>query len=190
MKGAETSEPLGMLRKLPRLVEYDDRWPQLFLDLRDRLYEALQDRILSVHHVGSTAVPGLLAKPVLDVLIGIADFDAALECVPSLADLGFEFRPHDAIPDRHFFRAERDGLRTHHLSLAETTSAHYINALVFRDALRESPELGREYEALKMKLLQDELRTGTFPPDGKDEFVMKVVASRGGQRLPKAGLLR
>ena len=97
MKGAETSEPLGMLRKLPRLVEYDDRWPQLFLDLRDRLCEALQDRILSVHHVGSTAMPGLLAKPVLDVLIGIADFDAALECVPSLADLGFEFRPHDAI---------------------------------------------------------------------------------------------
>ena len=174
------SEPLGMLKMQPRLVAYDDRWPQLFLDLRDRLYEALQDRILSVHHVGSTAVPGLLAKPILDVLIGVADFDAALECVPPLAELGFEFRPHDAIPDRHFFRVERDAMRTHHLSLAEPTSAHYINTLVFRDALRESPELAREYEALKMRLVQDELRTGTFPPDGKNEFVMRVVASRGG----------
>lgn len=180
MRRAETSEPLGMLRERPRLVEYDDRWPQIFLDLRDRLYEALQDRILSVHHVGSTAVPGLLAKPILDVLIGIADFDAALECVPPLADLGFEYRPHDAIPDRHFFRAETDGLRTHHLSLAETASLHYTNALVFRDALRESPELAREYEALKMKLLKDELRSGNFPPDGKSEFVMRVVASHGG----------
>lgn len=174
------SEPLGMLKMQPRLMEYDDRWPLLFLDLRGRLYEALQDRILSVHHVGSTAVPGLLAKPILDVLIGVADLDAALECVSPLADLGFEFRPHDAIPDRHFFRVEREGLRTHHLSLAEPTSAHYINAIVFRDALRESPELAREYEALKLKLLQDELRTGTFPPDGKNGFVMQVVASRGG----------
>ena len=68
MRRAETSEPLGMPRERPYNVEYDNRWPQLFLDLRDRLYEALQDRILSVHHVGSTAVPGLLAKPVLDVL--------------------------------------------------------------------------------------------------------------------------
>jgi GrpB-like predicted nucleotidyltransferase (UPF0157 family) len=68
MRGAETSEPLGMPRERPRLVECDDRWPQLFPDLRDRLYEALQDRILSVHHVRSTAVPGLLAKPILDVL--------------------------------------------------------------------------------------------------------------------------
>ena len=179
-------EPLGMVKGQPELVGYDDRWPKQFLELRASLYEALQDRILSVHHVGSTAVPGLAAKPILDVLIGVAEFDAALEFVPLLENLGVEFRPNDDIPDRHFFRVQRDGLRTHNLSLAVPTSRHFVNSLVFRDALRESPELAREYEALKVDLLQ-QYYDGRHVTDGKTEFVRGVLASHGGVSEEETG---
>ena len=124
-------EPLGMIVERPELVPYDERWPAVFDRLRRSLADRLGDRILSVHHVGSTSVPGLSAKPILDVLIGVESLAASLECVPVLAELGFEYGPEDDIPDRHYFRGRRGGLRTHHLSLAEETSSHFVNSLVF-----------------------------------------------------------
>ncbi len=140
-----TSESLGMVEGQLRLVEYDDRWPGVFEELRGCLVRRLKHRVESVHHVGSTSVPGLAAKPILDVLVAVPDFEASLECVPLLAKLGFEYGPEDDVVDRHYFRGRRDGLRTHHLSLAEPTSRYFIDTLAFRDALRASPRLAAEY---------------------------------------------
>ncbi|WP_405283860.1 GrpB family protein [Gaopeijia maritima] len=172
-------EPLGMIADQPQLVPHDDRWAELFDRLRVSLTRRLGDRILSVHHVGSTSVPGLSAKPILDVLIGVQSLAASLECVPILAELGFEHGPEDDIPDRHYFRGQRGGLRTHHLSLAEESSAHFINSLVFRDALRESPELVRAYETLKRDLYATRKRKSELHR-GKSSFVAQVLRERGG----------
>ena len=173
------SPPLGLDTRHPRLVDYDARWPAVFAALRADLLSTLSARILDVHHVGSTSVPGLRAKPILDVLIGVADFEASLECVPLLAGLGFSYGPEDDLPDRHYFRAHRDGLRTHHLSLAEPTSTHYVNTLVFRDALRASPELAREYLGLKESIYARHVPGEPLHP-GKTDFVTGVLATRGG----------
>jgi GrpB-like predicted nucleotidyltransferase (UPF0157 family) len=158
----------------PRLVDHDPRWPALFERLRETLTAALSGRILHVHHVGSTSVPGLRAKPIMDVLVGVPDLEASLACVPTLAELGFVYGADDELPDRHYFRGSRGGLRTHHLSLAEPRSTHYRDTLAFRDALRGSRELAREYERLKEELVARH-RPGDLFHLGKTEFVARVL---------------
>lgn len=173
-----TTDPLGVVEGKPELVPYDDRWPTLFEELRTTLLHELGRRAISVHHIGSTSVPGLAAKPVLDVLVAVADLERALECVPVLERLGFEFGPEDDIPERHWFRGRSRGLRTHHLSLAEPDSSYFVDHLAFRDALRRSPELAVKYERLKSELLAQHV-AGRPLHGGKTAFVRSVLTGRG-----------
>jgi GrpB-like predicted nucleotidyltransferase (UPF0157 family) len=185
------AEPLGLERGRVRIVPYDPRWPQLFHDIAAQVRDLLGDRIITIEHVGSTAVPGLSAKPILDILVGIADFEAARVLSTPLTQLNFEYRADEEIPDRHYFRKLAGSRRTHHLSLAEPCSRHYRNTLGFRDALRENPHLRTAYDLLKRDL------AARFPADreqylnGKTGFVLGVLASRGlldqGGSTPHSG---
>lgn len=171
-------DPLGLRRGEVVVRPYDSRWPQLFELARSELTAALGPAILDVHHVGSTAIPGLCAKPILDVLVTVPDFAAATRLVPGLAALGYEFRRDEEIPDRHYYRRPPGGeLRTHHLSLAEPDSQHSRVTLAFRDALRRDPSLAAAYARLKLDLAR------RFPFDrpsyieGKSSFVRGVLAA-------------
>lgn len=173
--------PLGLAGGRVRLVAYDARWPALFQQAAEELSRSLGDRVLVVEHVGSTSVPGLAAKPVLDILAGVPHLQRALDLVPDLAELGYEYRPHEEIPDRHYFRRSRGELRTHHLSLAEPTSRHYRVTLAFRDALRANAALAEEYGALKRHLAKRFRDDRAAYLEGKTEFVMRVLKSHGAR---------
>ncbi len=166
---------IGLERGRAIVVPYRTEWPQLFEEIAGEVRRIAGDRILGVEHVGSTSVVGLAAKPILDILVGVANFERACELIPDLAELGFEFRPHEEIEDRHYFRKIAGNARTHHLSLATPESNHYRNTIIFRDALRREPALANAYAVLKLDLAR------RFPWDresyqeGKTEFVLGVV---------------
>ena len=172
-----TEGPLGLQSGTVRLVPYDPRWAVLFEQTAGELRDALGSAALAVHHVGSTAVPGLTAKPILDLLVAIPDFAHGTALVPRLGALGYEFRPHEETPDRHFFRRRSGTTRTHHLSLAEPGSHYHRVTLAFRDALRADPDLAERYGRLKRRLADE------FPRDregyiaGKTEFVTRALAT-------------
>jgi GrpB-like predicted nucleotidyltransferase (UPF0157 family) len=135
---------------------------------------------LAVHHVGSTAVPGLCAKPILDLLVSVPHFDHAKQLVAPLQVLGYEFRPEEEIPDRHYFRRPPGGnIRTHHLSLAEPGSRHQRVTLAFRDALRRDAELAAGYARLKISLAQRYPLNRPAYIEGKSQFVREVLATIG-----------
>lgn len=157
------------------VVPHDPRWEGLFRESARELRQALAGGILAVHHVGSTAVPRLPAKPILDLLVSVPDFEAARTLVPALARLGYEFRPDEEIPDRYYFRRLRGTARTHHLSLAEPASHHHRVTLAFRDALRRDPALAREYAALKLELARRHPRDRPAYLEGKSPFVRRVL---------------
>jgi GrpB-like predicted nucleotidyltransferase (UPF0157 family) len=162
------------------VAPYDPRWPILFEEASAQLKTALGRAILDVHHVGSTAVPGLCAKPILDVLVSVPDFDDAKRLVPQLSELGYEFRPDEEIPDRHYFRRPPGGeLRTHHLSLAEPGSRYHRVTLGFRDGLRRHPDLATAYARLKLDLAQRFPRDRPAYIEGKTQFVMEVLSTIG-----------
>ena len=133
------------------VVDYDPAWPQLFEQLRDRVVAALGDLVVAVEHVGSTAVPGLPAKPIIDldvVIPAIADLPAAIE---RLATLGYVHRGDLGITGREAFSRPPD-TPPHHLYVCARDSAELRRHLLFRDYLRAHPEDARAYGALKRQL--------------------------------------
>lgn len=159
------------------VVPYDPRWADEFVENAGEFKATIGSSITAVHRVGSPAVPGLCAKPILDLLVSIPDLEQALGLAPRLADLRYEFRPHEESPERHYFRRRRGTIRTHHLSLAEPTSRYYQVTSAFRDALRADAGKAREYCDLKLRLARE------FPGDrakyieGKSAFVADVIAA-------------
>lgn len=163
------------------LAPYDPLWPEEFARVRDELVAALPDWIISVDHVGSTSVPGLDAKPIIDINVAVPDLQDSLSLVPTLEALGFVYRVDDELPDRHYFPRTTGGLRRHHLSLAEPDSWHRRNSLTFRDALRRDPDLSRRYGALKRRLAESVGRDRLAYLNGKTDFVLGVLRAEGLQ---------
>lgn len=172
-----TTEPLGLRRGVVEVVPYDPRWPALFEVTAAELLRAVGRSILGVHHVGSTSVPNLCAKPILDVLVSVPDFDAALQLVPDIEALGYVFRSDEEIEDRHHFRRGDEKARTHHMSLAMQSSRHHIDTIAFRDALRHNAQLASDYAELKLELARRFPRDRESYINGKTEFILEVLRS-------------
>jgi GrpB-like predicted nucleotidyltransferase (UPF0157 family) len=167
---------LGLVTGTVSILPYDPRWPELFEEAAAELRAVTGSALLDVQHVGSTSVPGLAAKPVLDILAAVSDFEAALELVPAIESLGYQFRPDEEIPDRHYFRRRVGVIRTHHLSLAEPASRYHRVTIAFRDALRADPDLARQYQALKLELAARYPSKRDAYTGGKTGFVQRVLS--------------
>lgn len=138
-----------------RVVAYDPAWPGLFEIARRRLATVVPEA-LSIEHVGSTSVPGLAAKPTVDVLMVVPTLDVALAHIEDLASIGFEFRPGSFPPERHhlFFRRMAGTERTHHLHVLPVTSPEPDDYRRFRDLLRANPDTAAQYEKAKRDLAE------------------------------------
>ena len=174
--------PVGMLKGAGIVLSaYDPRWPEEFERVRDELSVACRDRIVGIEHVGSTSVPGLAAKPIIDVLLLVPDLEEALTLVPTMGSLGFEYRVRDELPDRHYFPRTERGLRVHHVSMAEPASRLARNTLIFRDALRADDGLALRYEALKRRLAVEVGTARLAYLNGKTDFIHAVLEASGGE---------
>jgi GrpB-like predicted nucleotidyltransferase (UPF0157 family) len=165
---------LGLQRGTVRLVPHDPEWAARFGAEAAHVRAALgPDLPLALEHVGSTAVPGLVAKPVLDMLGGYPPGAPVGSYVAALRGAGYEHRGEQGIPGREFFR--RGDPRAYHLHLAERGGSFWREHLAFRDALRGDPGLREAYAALKLELAR------RFPGDreayteGKTAFVRQAV---------------
>ncbi|HEX8907484.1 MAG TPA: GrpB family protein, partial [Longimicrobiaceae bacterium] len=147
--------PLGLDRTVVRVVPHRAEWAELFAREAARLRAGLGGRVLAIEHVGSTSVPGLDAKPILDLAASVASLADARALIPALAELGYEHKDDPETPDRLYFVRGAPELRTHHLSLAEPGSRFWREHLLFRDLLRADPVLVREYANLKRELMRD-----------------------------------
>lgn len=157
------------------IVDYDPRWPALFEEERRRILGVLGEDRPRIEHVGSTAVPGLAAKPVIDLLVG-APRPPTEGQRRRLAELEYVSMGELGIPGREFFR--KGAPRTHHLHWTAFGGSFWASHVAFRDALRRDPALAREYERLKRAL------AGRFPNDreayteGKTPFIERVLGGR------------
>ena len=147
----------GVARTEPvvQVVDADPTWPEQFRVVRDQLLDRLGPAALEVEHIGSTSVPGLAAKPTIDVLVVVADTVEVLDRLDELGEVGFEYRP-EAWPDprRHLFlRRVVDGRRTHHLHVVPSDSHEIGDYLTLRDYLRQHPDEAAAYQRHKRHLV-------------------------------------
>jgi GrpB-like predicted nucleotidyltransferase (UPF0157 family) len=131
--------------------DYDPAWPTMFEEERRRILEALEGKVLTIEHFGSTAVPGLAAKPIIDLLVGVSSLeDARGFCLEPLRTLGYTYIPDyesTFLPHELFFRK---GIPwTHHLHVMEPSATRWTDFLVLRDYLRAHPEIAGAYGSLK-----------------------------------------
>jgi GrpB-like predicted nucleotidyltransferase (UPF0157 family) len=133
------------------IVAYDPAWPEIFDMLRRRIATALGPVAMAVEHVGSTAAPGLCAKPITDIDVVIPDETDLPAAITGLATIGYAHQDEKGIAGRHAFTAPAR-LPWHHLYVCAAHSPELRRHLAFRDRLRANPELAAAYGALKQRL--------------------------------------
>jgi GrpB-like predicted nucleotidyltransferase (UPF0157 family) len=143
---------IGLHNGLVELAPYAPEWADAFETERRLVSDVLGDAALDIQHIGSTAVEGMPAKPIIDIAVAITSYEAGMELVDRIAALGYEYRGERGRRRRHFFAKNNKKITTHHILLLEEQSEDWKNNLRFRDALRADPMLARKYAELKQRL--------------------------------------
>lgn len=157
------------------VVAYDERWPSRFAAER-----ALLDGVLApwlageIEHIGSTAIPGLVAKPVIDIMAPVASLAASRAALPRLAALGYHYFPYRA-DVMHWLCKPSDSYRTHHLHLVPVDSRLWNERIAFRDYLRAHPAVAIDYGLLKERLAEQYRFDREAYTDAKEAFVRRVL---------------
>jgi GrpB-like predicted nucleotidyltransferase (UPF0157 family) len=172
---------IGLPRGTVQVVPYQAAWPRLFEDEAAHLRAALSEPALLIEHVGSTAIEGMVAKPIIDLMVAVASLEQAATLVPMMERLGYEYRGDGGAPERLFFAKGPPSRRTHHLSLAELTSAFWRETLLFRDYLRSHPAAAEAYRQLKHGLAAQHPSDRGAYTAGKEAFVKDILAAAEGE---------
>ena len=130
--------------------------------------------VAAIEHVGSTAVPGLAAKSIIDIIVGVRELAAGDRCVHPLEGIEYEYLGEAGIPGRLYFRKGQP--RTYHLHMVEHRSEFWERHLLFRDLLRERPAVAREYEALKRELAVQYRTDRLAYTEAKTPFIESALA--------------
>jgi len=173
------------------VVEYDPAWPQQFAELRDAIMPSLRELAVGVEHVGSTSVPGLAAKPILDINTVIESPAVLPDVIEGLATLGYHHEGDLGVRGREAFgpgdgscpeTEEPRRWPRHHLYVCARDNPEHLRHLAFRDWLRDHDADAREYAELKYALAQvhpDDVNAYT---DGKREFVERILLQAARRR--------
>lgn len=157
------------------VVESDPTWPVHFATERERLSRMLGAVVVTIHHIGSTAVPGLAAKPVIDVLMEVTDLASLDACRGAMILGGYTPRGENGIPGRRYFH-KGVPVRTHHVHAFAVGDEALARHLAFRDYLRTHAEIAREYGELKQALARTWAQDPARYVEGKDALVKRITA--------------
>jgi 2-phosphosulfolactate phosphatase len=173
---------LGLQHGVNLLVDYDPRWPAAYAAEKQRILAVLGNLIVGIEHYGSTSVPGLRAKPIVDILVGVRTEADWIQCKSPLESLGYDYAEHAGVPNHYIFgRGRHQGERTHLVHVVEYASDTWRDSLAFRDALRADPALAAQYEAVKEQAIRQAPQGRGLYTDLKGPFVNATVAAIGGR---------
>ncbi|OQP02138.1 GrpB family protein [Geobacillus sp. 44B] len=155
------------------VVPFCKQWAMMFAEEAEKLKRVFGKECLRIYHIGSTAIPGMSAKPIVDIMIEVHDIDHVDSYNDAMAVLGYQAMGENGIPKRRFFQKGGDE-RTHHVHVFPTGSEHIARHIAFKEYMIAHPEKARAYSRLKEGLAKQ------FPDDieayikGKDEFVREI----------------
>ncbi len=168
---------IGQHKRDLTIHPYQPGWVGLYEKEAALVINALGERALQIEHCGSTSIPGMEAKLIIDFMVAVESLTEAKELIPALEVLGYDYKPRDTVPGRMFFAKESaPEIRTYHLNLAEPDSRFWKNQLALRDTLRAHDDLAVEYIELKKRLAEEYTRTKEINLEWKTPFVNKVLA--------------
>jgi GrpB-like predicted nucleotidyltransferase (UPF0157 family) len=173
-----------------RIVDYDHQWPILYEEEKRRILEVIGDMIAGIEHIGSTAVPNLGAKPIIDILVAVDKLEDAERCIEPLQRICYEYQPEQEVetPERRFFRKGNPPKEQHyHLHMVELTSDFRKRHLLFRDYLRTHPKTAQEYYKLKKRLAGKYGSDREGYTEAKTSFIEAALAEAKAERRVQSG---
>ncbi|WP_278926472.1 GrpB family protein [Staphylococcus auricularis] len=159
------------------LEDYNPNWPKIYLIEKEKLQDILVQDLITIHHIGSTAIPNIKAKPIIDILCVVKNIKDIDRYHSAMERLGYEGLGENGISSRRFFlkRNKNTQKRTHHVHIFDQSAYGQIERhLDFRDYLRENPKEARNYEVLKEKLAQRYPENRDKYTEGKEAFIKEI----------------
>ena len=162
------------MRKV-EVVKHSPEWQNLFKEESQSITKALKENVIAIHHIGSTAIAGIYAKPIIDLLVEVNNINKVYRSNKDMTKLGYEAMGEFGIPGRRFFRKNNAfGIRTHHVHVFEINSPEVKRHLAFRDYIIAHPAEAKQYSDLKQKLAKQFPEDIESYMDGKDEFIKNI----------------
>jgi GrpB-like predicted nucleotidyltransferase (UPF0157 family) len=154
------------------ITDYNPHWPIMYEEEKSRILGVIEHKVVNIEHIGSTAVPGLGAKPIIDIMAGFHRLSDAEECIEPLQTIGYEYSPPSiaGIPERRYLNKAN-----YHLHMVEVTSDFWKRHLLFRDSLRTHPEVAQQYLELKKDLAARHGTERESYTEAKTSFIEQVV---------------
>lgn len=156
------------------VVPHDPNWKLIFSNESEKVKSAFGSCVLSIHHIGSTAIGGIYAKPVIDMLAVVTKLDALEAKDKSMIELGYEVKGEFGISGRRYYRKDINGVRSFQLHAFENESPQIRRHLAFRDYLNNHATEASEYSELKRRLILEHDGDPEKYMDGKDEFIREI----------------
>jgi GrpB-like predicted nucleotidyltransferase (UPF0157 family) len=156
------------------LVPHNPEWSRLADQESERILLGINFPVIGIYHIGSTSVPGIKAKPILDFVLEVEDLEDVINNQECFKELGYVSKGEFGIPGRQFFTRDTNGDRTHHLHVFQTGHPDIERHLVFRDYLRANPDAAREYENLKEELAKRFPKASGSYTEAKSEFILSM----------------
>lgn len=177
-----------MTRKV-EVVPHNPNWRGAFENESKQVAVVLGSNVVAIHHIGSTSIPAIHAKPIIDMLVAVREIAKVDDQNLAMQAIGYEAKGEYGIPGRRYFRKHNEaGMRTHHIHLFTVHSAQIERHLAFCDYMRFHPEDARKYSQLKQKLAM------MYPNDidgyvnGKDEFIKEIDKKAAAWRISRTDM--
>ena len=164
---------LGMATGQVSLLSAHEAWAEQYQLEKARILEAIGAHILDIQHVGSTSIAGVPAKPILDILVGVEDFEGAAVCIARMEDIGYRYRGENGIPRRHYF--VKGDPRTHHVHMVERDGNDWRITVLFRDFLKSHPDVANEYAEAKKRFALKHAQDQYAYQAEKDKVVERIT---------------
>ena len=171
---------LGVRHLAVRLADANAKWREAYLLEEARIRDALGPLAIDIQHFGSTAIPGIKAKPIIDILIGVRRLEDGLACIEPMAKIGYDYAGADIVRDDHLFgRGIAGETRTHLAHVVEYQGFNWRRNIFFRDRLQGDPALALAYEELKIGLAEKYAESRAAYTGAKKDFIDRVLAEAG-----------
>jgi len=169
------TDMIGLKRNTVKLLDWSPSWTEFYENEKNTILTKIKTEIIDIQHVGSTSIPGIKSKPIIDIAIGIEKFEGGIKLIKPIEDLGYEYRGNAGVEARCFFAKGPENCRYVYLHLEEFEGSIWRSHIVFRDILRKDEAIRLEYQNLKEKLAKE------FPNDRdtyckiKGEWIERIL---------------
>jgi GrpB-like predicted nucleotidyltransferase (UPF0157 family) len=166
---------IGLKRGVVELKPHNPKWRELYEEEEVLVSKAVSAFLIEIQHIGSTAIPGIMAKPIIDIALAIDSLENVEKIIKPLEEIGYTYRGEAGIPHRHLFVKGSEDFRTHHMHVMHRSHYEWKKHIVFRDYLRKHPKEAKEYSNLKLKLEKEFKEDRESYTESKSEFIESIL---------------